>query len=117
MNTLLQYDICFAHLPLREGSHIQGGCRPAIVVSNNMANKYSPVITIVPLTSKFRKRPLPTHVTLFADGLTTASTALCEQLMTIDKSQIIRRVGTVSAPEDRAALNRALAVQFGMMAA
>ena len=117
MNTLLQFDICFAHLPLREGSHIQGGTRPVIIMSNNTANKYSPVVTIAPLTSQTRKRLLPTHVTLFAEGLTTVSIVLCEQLTTIDKSQLIRRVGTVSNPADRAALNRALAVQFGMMAA
>lgn len=117
MNTLLQFDICFARLPLREGSHIQGGCRPVVVISNNIANKYSPIVSIVPLTSKLKKRPLPTHVTLFAEGLACASTALCEQMTTIDKSQLIRRIGTVSAPKDRAALNRALAVQFGMMAA
>ena len=117
MVILFQFDICFAQLPLKEGSHIQGGRRPVVIMSNNNANKYSPVVTVVPLTSKLKKRSLPTHVTLFAEGLSTVSTALCEQLTTIDKSQLIRRVGTVSDPEDRAALNRALAVQFGMMAA
>lgn len=117
MDDLFQYDICFAQLPLKEGSHVQGGRRPVIIVSNNKANKYSPVVTIAPLTSQVRKRFLPTHVTLFAEGLSTVSIALCEQLTTIDKCQLIRRVGNISNPADRAALNRALAVQFGMMAA
>ena len=45
-----------------EGS-IQGGMRPMVVVSNNLANKFSPVITVVPLTSRtYKKRYLPTHV-------------------------------------------------------
>ena len=86
-------------------------------MSNNVANKYSPTVSIVPLTSKPRKHEFPTYVPLFAQGLSVESLALCEQLTTIDKSQLIRRIGTVSAPKDRAALNRALAVQFGMAAA
>ena len=31
---------------------VQGGVRPVIVVSNNKANTYSSVITVVPLTSR-----------------------------------------------------------------
>ena len=30
----------------------QSGIRPAVIVSNNRANKHYPVITVVPLTSK-----------------------------------------------------------------
>lgn len=30
----------------------QSGIRPAVIVSNNRANEHSPVITVVPLTSK-----------------------------------------------------------------
>lgn len=41
----------------------QSGIRPAVIVSNNRANEHSPVITVVPLTSKiYKKRMLPTHV-------------------------------------------------------
>lgn len=43
-------------------SRKQYGIRPALVVSNNQANQYSPVITVVPLTSRiYKKRFLPTH--------------------------------------------------------
>ena len=38
-----------------EGS-MQGGMRPVIVVSNNMANKHSTVITVVPLSTKINKK-------------------------------------------------------------
>lgn len=44
------------------GSEQQGG-RPVIVVSNETCNKFSPTVTIVPLTTK-DKKPLPTHVEL-----------------------------------------------------
>lgn len=110
--TVRQFDIWFANLPKKENSHVQGGTRPVIIVSNNTANKFSPVITIIPLTSRIDKRPLPTHVSLYIDGLTARSLALCEQLTTIDKHLLTSRVGAVDSL-DRAALNRALAIQFG----
>ena len=37
-------------------SHKQSGIRPAIIVSNNKANANSPVITVVPLSSRVWKR-------------------------------------------------------------
>ena len=117
MNTIHQFDIWFARLPMREDSHVQGGRRPVIVVSNEVANKYSPIVSVIPLTSKVRKRRLPTHVSLCAAGLPVRSLALCEQLTVIDKRQLTTRVGTVNDPFDRAAINRAMAVQLGMAAA
>lgn len=42
--------IFFAKEPLANCK--QSGIRPAVIVSNNRANKHSPVITVVPLTSK-----------------------------------------------------------------
>ena len=42
-------DIIIADLGQHETS-IQSGIRPCVVMSNNMANRHSPVITVVPLT-------------------------------------------------------------------
>lgn len=109
-----QYEIWVAYLPTIHGSHVQGGCRPVIVVSNDMANTHSPVITIVPLTSNLHKNPLPTHVALSVDGLPVTSIALCEQVTAVDKPLLSRRIGSVDKESTRDALNRALAVQFGM---
>ena len=116
MVILFQFDICFAQLPLKEGSHIQGGRRPVVIMSNNNANKYSPVVTVVPLTSKLKKRSLPTHVTLLTSGLRTVSLALCEQLMALDKSRMTHYIGYVTDPDDQAALERAVAIQLGLVA-
>lgn len=68
----------------------QSGIRPAVIVSNNRANFYSPVITVVPLTSRIhKKRSLPTHVYIprgCGTGLPKSSMALAEQVETIDKN-------------------------------
>ena len=51
-------DIYIADLPQIGGS-IQYGRRPVLVIQNNVGNKHSPTIIIVPLTSKHKKR-MPT---------------------------------------------------------
>lgn len=61
-------DIWFAELREHPGTSVQEGCRPAFIVSNDMGNQHSDTLTIIPLTSKRKKRYLPTHVTVSADG-------------------------------------------------
>ena len=112
-----QYEVWVAYLPTVKGSHVQGGCRPVVVVSNDMANTHSPVITIVPLTSNLHKNPLPTHVMLSAEGLPTVSIALCEQITAVDKPLLSHCIGYIGEESVRAKLSRALAVQLGMTAA
>lgn len=115
-NTICRYDIWLADLPGKGDSHVQRGLRPVVVVSNDTANRYSPVISIVPLTSKLNKTAMPTHVYLRASGLDRASLALCEQLTTVDKRCLIRRLGTVEPGFQRLAIRHGLAVQLGLVA-
>ena len=72
-----------------------------VVISNNRANKYSTVITVVPLSSHIsKKRNLPTHVFVSAyrcSGLSMHSLALCEQVMSVDKLQVIDYIGRMDA--------------------
>lgn len=88
-------DIWFVDLP-DFVECVQYGLRPCIVCSNNKANFYSPVITIVPV-SRANKRKLETHVKVEHNGLDANSTALCEQILTINKKNLYRYVGSCSA--------------------
>ena len=49
--------IVMVDLPLGNGS-VQGGTRPAVVISNDRGNKFSPVLIVVPLTSRTKKLAL-----------------------------------------------------------
>ena len=111
-----QYDIWLGELPEIKGDHVQHGQRPLLVVSNDTANTHSPVITVVPLTSQTRKHHLPTHVLLCEQGLYKNSIALCEQIITLDKSHLVHRIGYVYKKFDRIAVHHALAIQLGMTA-
>lgn len=96
---------------------MQGGMRPVVVVSNNMANKHSTVITVVPLSTKIlKKKNLPTHVFVLAyraEGLEQHSIALCEQVTALDYGRIIENMGKVDE-ETLARITEAVQVQVGV---
>lgn len=88
-------DIWWANLGKPEcKTNIQKGIRPVIIVSNKMCNNYSPVITIIPVTSNRNKNKIPTHVKIpTSTGINKESIALAEQLMPLDKHDLISRIG------------------------
>lgn len=88
--------IVMVDLPLGNGS-VQGGMRPAVVVSNDKGNKFSPVLIVIPLTSRVKK-PMPTHHTIepsILNGLSKTSIALAEQIITVGKDMVRNIVGTL----------------------
>lgn len=89
-----------------------GKTRPAVVVQNDLANRNSPTVTIVPVSSNI-ERIYPFQVLLAAGegGLEVDSKALCEQVRTLSKSRLVERLGTLPVSrmvEIRAALDRHL---------
>ena len=98
---------------LKRDGFVQGGNRPVIVVSNNTANKHSPVIEIIPLTSKCKSLHLPVHPIIKTDeknGLLCDSVALAEQVRTVNVGQLLRRIGEASHAV-LVAIGRARAIQ------
>lgn len=77
------------YVEFRGDNSEQRGMRPAVVIQNNIGNKRSPNLTVIPLTSQ-NKPAMITHVKLDAGkcGLPTDSTALCENEVTISKSKV-----------------------------
>lgn len=58
-------DILYVDLGAKYRGSVQGGTRPVVVISNNRANKYSTVITVVPLSSLSVKNGTYRHMYLF----------------------------------------------------
>ena len=55
-------DIVIANLESVSKGSIQKYTRPYIIISNNKANQYSPVVTAVAMSTKtWKKKYLPTH--------------------------------------------------------
>ena len=80
----------------------QQGTRPALVIQNDRGNaSASYPLTIVASMSR-TERELPLHVRIAPNsenGLTDYTDVKCEQVMTIEKSRLIRRRGTISTDE------------------
>ena len=79
------------------GSEQHAG-RPAIIVSNSQNNKNSSTLEIVYLTTR-EKRPMQTHVHINAAGKLQESTALCEQIFTVDKLRLNDYIGQLCDKE------------------
>lgn len=98
MKQIVRGDVIYVDLGAKYRGSVQGGIRPVVVISNNRANKYSTVITVVPLSSHIsKKRNLSAHVFVSAyrcSGLSMHSLALCEQVMSVDKLQVIDYIGS-----------------------
>lgn len=84
--------------------------RPAIVVSNDVANRELNRIQVVPLTSNVRRLyPSEAYVTLGS----AQSKAMADQLSTISKRRLRDRLGLLS-DADMAAVEHAIRVQLGL---
>lgn len=68
--------------------------RPALIIQNDIGNKYSPITIIAPLTSQNIENVYPVEVFISKNisKLDKDSTILLNQIRTIDKSRIIKRI-------------------------
>ena len=96
MERIIRGEIVVANLEPTEGSE-QGGVRPVLVIQNDTLNKYAPTTIIAPITSKIYTKEYPTNVIIKKEDskLKTDSTILLNQIKTIDKKRIIRKIGVV----------------------
>jgi mRNA interferase MazF len=85
--------IFFADLSPVVGSE-QGGVRPVLIIQNDVGNRYSPTVIIAAITSQIDKAKLPTHIEVGATefGLDKDSVILLEQIRTIDKQRLQKKV-------------------------
>lgn len=115
---IVRGDIIIVDFGHHEGTSLQSGIRPAVVVSNNKANYHSPIITVVPLSSKVKKKSsFPTHIDVNVYdcvGLERQSIALGEQVIAIDKNTILNRSGFIKNQDVMSAITNALQIQVGV---
>ena len=77
----------------------QGGIRPALVVQNNIGNKYSHTLLIACITDNV--------------GLNHNSMVMMEQIRVIDEKRIIKYIGTLS-PRIMKILDKRIMISFGL---
>jgi mRNA interferase MazF len=90
--------------------------RPAVVVQNDPANRRSPITIVAAVTSQVEEPLYPTEVLVRAPegGLTTDSVVLLNQIPSVDRGRLVRRLGVLKA-ETMKAIDRALLLSLGLM--
>jgi len=96
--TVKRGEIWLGDLDPTRGSE-QAGTRPVLVFQNDVINKYTTTILAIPLTTNLRRASLPSCVQISKGegGLARDSVALCHQLRVLDKTRLMKKLGTVGS--------------------
>ncbi len=72
--------------------------RPALILQNDVGNQYSPLTIVAAITSNvLRRGPTSVRVEAREGGLTVDSVILLNQIRTIDRQRLGKRLGTLRA--------------------
>jgi mRNA interferase MazF len=103
-------DIWLAELEHSKGDVIRGK-RPVVVISNDIINCHSKIVTVIPITSAAKRLGF-CHVEIVGYGLHKASTALTEQIVTISKENFLLKIGTIIGTKEMQKIERAVKLQM-----
>jgi mRNA interferase MazF len=108
-------DVYLVNFDPTVGSEIRK-TRPAVVLQNDIANRHSPITIVAAVTSQFEKPLYPTEVLIRATegGLAADSAALLNQIRSIDKKRLVKRLGSVRV-ETMATIDRAIQISLGLV--
>ena len=105
-------DVFLADLGIPHGSE-QGGRRPVVIIQNDDGCVYSPTVTMVPMTTAIRKPfQKSRYILRYSDCIRYRSMVEAEQIQTIDKDRIIRRIGHLD-PRDISGIEETMRNHFG----
>ena len=91
----------------------QHGTRPALIVQNDVGNRYAATTIVAAITSTIKIYPVTVLLRKGEGGLPRPSMVNLAQILTVDKSRLERHVGTLSpARVDR--VNGAIQVSLGL---
>ncbi len=94
--TIKRFEVYWANLDPTKGSEIQK-TRPCIVVSPDEMNDALRTVMVVPLTRTIIDWPFRTTVSIASP----VSSAACDQLRTVAKERLGKKMGIVSPSEQR----------------
>ena len=91
-------DVFIATLGSIKDTHVQRGTRPVVVYQDGSVNERGETIIVIPCSSNPKKCGLSTHYTLptTCNLRDDPTTVLCEHMMVVDKSVLVKRIDTLS---------------------
>ena len=95
-----RFDVFLVNLDPTVGSEIQK-TRPCVVISPDEINRHIATVIVAPMTTK--GQPYPTRVACQFQG--KDGQIVLDQIRTVDKTRLVRRLGQISASEQKAVLD------------
>lgn len=94
--------------------HEQGGRHPAVVVQNDIGNRFSPITIVVPVTGRRPRREYPFHLWLPEGTLAKPGVVMCNHIARVEKSRLQgERLAALDEPTMRR-LDDALRASLGL---
>lgn len=91
--------------------------RPALVIQNDVGNRYSPLTIVAAITSTVSPVPYPIEVIIdpsAANGLDVRSSIRLDQIRTVDRRRLVRRLGVVDS-STMGMVDEALKISLGLI--
>jgi len=90
--------------------------RPAVILQNDVANRWSPITIVAAVTSQFEEPLYPTEVRVKASegGLRADSVVLLNQIRSINKRRLVKRLGVLNQ-DTMAQVDRAIIASLGLV--
>ena len=100
MVTVQRFDVFLISLDPTQGHEINK-TRPCLIISPNEMNNFLATIIIAPMTTK--TRDYPTRISVNFSG--KQGEIVLDQIRTVDRSRLIKKLGAISAFEAATVLN------------
>ena len=91
--------------------------RPAVILQNDLGNRYSSITIVAAMSTAFSSTPYPVEVVVHpakGNGLSASSAVLLNQIRSIDRQRLIRRLGMMDAVAMRQ-IDGALKISLGLV--
>ena len=90
--------------------------RPAVVIQNDISNRYSPITIVAAISSKLSDPPFPREVIIEPEesGLPTRSAVIVNQIRSVDRLRLEKRLGRLSRQSVRR-VDEALRISHGLV--
>lgn len=90
--------------------------RPAVVIQNDISNKYSAVTIVAAVTSSDASNPYPNEVFVKKGegGLDCDSFVLLNQVRTVDRARLVKKLGTFKQ-NTMDSIDHAIEISFGLV--
>ena len=91
--------------------------RPALVIQNDVGNRYSPLTIVAAITSSLSPEPYPVAVVVTpssGNGLIVISSIRLDQIRTVDRQRLVRRLGLID-PATMSKVDEALKISLGLI--